>query len=317
MNPRIEYIDAAKGLCILLVVAMHLGVPEIFPGAYNMMVPCFFFLSGFFYSTKGGFNYIIRKRAKTLLIPFLFWYLLSYTIFYIGKFIYPNISSMTDATGILDCFTQKGYFNGPLWFLPCLFFINLIAYPILRYINNLLTRLFLVFLVGALGFLLYVYETPLPLAIDTALTATPFFILGHLAKRWALFERIKAPYSIFVSIILYCIYIIHPYGVWMAGNKYQGLDFIGLYTIIGSLSLSIIILLKELTFLGGGLSYFGRNSLVILCTHHLLYRPIRLILLHFHSIQAIEPYINLILTLCLCALLSKFFERHMRWAFGK
>lgn len=317
MNPRIEYIDASKGLCILLVVAMHLGIPEIFPGAYNMMVPCFFFLSGFFYSTKDGLMKIVKKRIKTLLIPFTFWYILSYAIFYLGKLIYPDISNMTEATGILDCFTQKGYFNGPLWFLPCLFFINLISYPIIKYHWDLMIKVVVAFLVGTLGFLLYVYNQPLPLAIDTAFTSTPFFFLGYEARRFALFDKIRAPYSIFISIILYSIYIVHPYGIWMAGNQYQDHNMIGLYVIMLSISVSMIILIKELRFLWGWLSYFGRMSLVILCTHHLIYRPIRLLLLHIQPLQVIEPILNLILTLGICTLLSYFFRRSMTWAIGK
>lgn len=252
MNSRIEYIDAAKGLCILLVVAMHLGIPEIVPGAYNMMVPCFFFLSGYFYSTKDGLKQLLKKRTKTLLIPFMFWYILSYVIFYLGKLIYPDISNMTEATGILDCFTQKGYFNGPLWFLPCLFFINLISYPIIRFHWCLTAKVVVTFLVGSLGFLLYIYKIPLPLAIDTAFTATPFFILGYGSKKISLFDKIKAPYSILISIILYSTYVIHPYGVWMAGNQYQDHNIIGLYVIMLSISASIIILLKELRFSWGG-----------------------------------------------------------------
>lgn len=270
MNSRIEYIDAAKGLCILLVVAMHLGIPEIFPGAYNMMVPCFFFLSGFFYSTKDGLKNLLKKRIKTLLIPFIFWYILSYAIFYLGKLIYPDISNMTEATGILDCFTQKGYFNGPLWFLPCLFFINLISYPIIRYHLGLTAKVAAAFIAGTLGFLLYIYNIPLPLSIDTAFTATPFFFLGYEARRFALFDKIKAPYSIFISIILYTIYVIHPYGVWMAGNQYQDHNIIGLYVIMLSISVSIIILLKELRFLWGAVVFWQDVSChFVHSSHHI------------------------------------------------
>lgn len=43
---RIEFVDLAKGVCILLVVMNHIGVPEYIPGLYAAKVPIFFVLSG-------------------------------------------------------------------------------------------------------------------------------------------------------------------------------------------------------------------------------------------------------------------------------
>lgn len=49
---RIEFIDFAKGICILLVVMIHVGVPEYIPGLYAAKVPIFFLLSGLFFLKK-------------------------------------------------------------------------------------------------------------------------------------------------------------------------------------------------------------------------------------------------------------------------
>ena len=49
---RIEFIDLAKGICILLVVMIHVGVPEYIPGLYAAKVPIFFLLSGLFFLKK-------------------------------------------------------------------------------------------------------------------------------------------------------------------------------------------------------------------------------------------------------------------------
>lgn len=54
---RIEFIDLAKGICILLVVMIHTGVNEFVPGIYAAKVPMFFVLSGLFFSKsydRGG-----------------------------------------------------------------------------------------------------------------------------------------------------------------------------------------------------------------------------------------------------------------------
>ena len=58
---RISYWDSIKGICILLVVAMHVNIPEPFPNAYDLMVPSFFLVSGYFISTKYGFRTFFKK----------------------------------------------------------------------------------------------------------------------------------------------------------------------------------------------------------------------------------------------------------------
>jgi fucose 4-O-acetylase-like acetyltransferase len=46
---RISYIDLAKGLCILLVIMVHVNVHETIPGMYAVKVPIFFTISGLFF----------------------------------------------------------------------------------------------------------------------------------------------------------------------------------------------------------------------------------------------------------------------------
>lgn len=83
---RIEFIDLAKGICILLVVMIHVGVPEYIPGLYAAKVPIFFLLSGLFFLKK--VNFFLRggywnKLCTTIVIPFLAYYLISYAMFYV------------------------------------------------------------------------------------------------------------------------------------------------------------------------------------------------------------------------------------------
>ncbi len=53
---RYKFIDLAKGICILLVIMIHVGVPEYMPGLYATKVPIFFVLAGLFFlkSVNGG-----------------------------------------------------------------------------------------------------------------------------------------------------------------------------------------------------------------------------------------------------------------------
>ena len=72
---RIEFIDLAKGVCILLVIMMHTDVNVDFPGLRGMRMPLYFILSGLFFKDYGGFLNLLVKKANKILIPFLFFYL--------------------------------------------------------------------------------------------------------------------------------------------------------------------------------------------------------------------------------------------------
>ena len=63
---RIEFIDLAKGICILLVVMIHVGVPEYIPGLYAAKVPIFFLLSGLFFLKK--VNFFLRGGVLELVV---------------------------------------------------------------------------------------------------------------------------------------------------------------------------------------------------------------------------------------------------------
>ena len=117
---RIEFIDLAKGVCILLVIMMHTDVNVDFPGLQGMRMPLYFILSGLFFKDYGGFLNLLVKKANKILIPFLFFYLASYSIFYLIGWLSPDIIK-SKATGISDLFTQRQLFNGPIWFLLALF----------------------------------------------------------------------------------------------------------------------------------------------------------------------------------------------------
>lgn len=86
---RIEFIDLAKGVCILLVIMMHTDVNVDFPGLRGMRMPLYFILSGLFFKDYGGFLNLLVKKANKILIPFLFFYLASYSIFYLIGWLSP------------------------------------------------------------------------------------------------------------------------------------------------------------------------------------------------------------------------------------
>ena len=69
---RIEFIDLAKGICILLVVLLHIGIDVNFWGTTSMRMPLYFVLSGLFFKDYGSLYNLLIKKTNRLIIPFLF-----------------------------------------------------------------------------------------------------------------------------------------------------------------------------------------------------------------------------------------------------
>lgn len=71
-NARLEEIDVLKGLGILIMVAGHVGFGNCFDFAihpFNM--PLFFIVSGYLYRCKVNDSSFVKRRVKSLLIPYI------------------------------------------------------------------------------------------------------------------------------------------------------------------------------------------------------------------------------------------------------
>ena len=77
---RIEFIDLAKGVCILQVILIHCGYSFEPAGLRALRVPLYFVLSGMFFKDYGGFISTVWKKTNKLIIPFLFFFLLAHCI---------------------------------------------------------------------------------------------------------------------------------------------------------------------------------------------------------------------------------------------
>lgn len=304
---------------MLLVMMIHIGVQEPVPNLYAAKVPLFFILSGFFLKDDGApFSDTLLKSFKRLLVPFIFFYVLSYVVFYAGCYAYPPMREMTEAQGILDCFTQKQYFNGPLWFLLCLFFVQVIVKLGQRLVQQEWIRTLVCAMLGVCGYVLSKIDVDLPLTIDTALVAVPMFWIGHYLNRIGLFVRENIWKTVIpVCIVVYLLTIITPphVSVSMSVNRYS-VNILFLYLISITFSVLIVYLCKWFLAKDRVTPYIGRNSLLILCTHHMIYRPVSLVIGRFVG-QTFEPYITLVITLFVCLALIPLFDRQMPWAVGK
>ena len=124
---RIEWLDLAKGIGIILVIAghciklSHWSCQLIF--AFHM--PLFFFLSGFTFSTKDSFGTTVFKKSKTLIVPFLAFF----TLGLVMTCLIPPWEEKLSQAGLLQDIMladPANVHNSSIWFLICLFFVVLL-----------------------------------------------------------------------------------------------------------------------------------------------------------------------------------------------
>lgn len=310
---RISYLDSAKGISMLLIVSMHLGIKEPWPCAYDIMVAIFFIISGCFFSPNSYKNNIIKK-VKTLLVPFFIFYIFSYILFYVIKSYAPHVP-VANAKSILDCFSQHEMFNGPLWFLPSLFFVNVISTSICYFFKVTTIRIILFVGIGLIGYELGMNNIYLPLGIDIALTALPFFYIGYECLRNNLFSHFEFPFSFLLIGILFILGLHEDVSIYMSINSFKG-SYMSVILSVSMMSIALIILCKAIArycYYGDVVfSYIGKHSLWILCSHHLVYRPFKMFI---HC-----PYQEILIfciTIGICLVTAPIVEKYCPFILGK
>ena len=206
MAKRIEWIDITKALAMFAIVLGHtLRSGPVQTYLITFHVPLFFFLSGLVFSTKKytSFSSYLLAKVKTILVPYFAFGLVSVLIFLVfGRFAGDVLEQGIDSKwwehfvallyGNTRVFSLQA--NLPLWFLPCLFVVQMLYYPIDHY---LLKKSYSPYIAAA-GFALlaglnyYVFHVfGFPFNMETAVLMSSFFALGMAFKRGKLFEKAK------------------------------------------------------------------------------------------------------------------------------
>lgn len=285
MNNRIVFVDLAKGICICLVVLYHVYgeiAGRVFEITNMFRMPLYFVLSGLFFKPYSSFNSFTKKKTNKLLIPLIITYIVicfpSILIFSkeINLHTFGTIASLKPNLGI----------NAAIWFLLCLYFQNIIFYLILKISNHkLYIVISLCLLMGYIGYSFNKNDIILPLWIDSAMTAMPFFLFGYVVKQYTsiLNDKMDLKYYFFALLSLIILFSCHYYNVSVNCNTILFRDnnfdvsFFSLY--LGGLSgFCFIFFLSKYINRIPIISYIGRYSIVVLITHLLNLFAIRTIL---------------------------------------
>ena len=264
MNKRVDYIDHIKGLTIWAVVWFHTVHPTWLTA--TLVNSVFFFLSGYFFRRK-PIRTFLKEKVKTILIPFVFFYLISYP-YRIFEYFWDNRTlSGFNWMCLLDVFkfqpqTDYLFVNVPLWFLLCLFFVQMLYY----FVSYLDKRIIAVIALLCLGLKEVFMSIPSFFMINAAFYSLGFFALGNLlGKPWI--ERLKdvrfRKVSLIISLLLFAMLFIpiNSLNGWWYETAYHVKLFMVFFILM-----SVASWFNEKRYMSL-LRFYGENSLNILGLH--------------------------------------------------
>lgn len=312
---RIAYIDVAKGLGILLVVLGHNYIKATLPWVgilvYSFHMPFFFMLSGMLFKPGYGWGELIRRRFRSLLLPYL---VTIFLIYFVYLFYTETPLSVIGGRLLKSAYASGNYIEwAQLWFLPHLFALNLFGAFLYKSFYGRIKPLWIRILVLAGILWLGVRFLPtfamrelslfgrdfvldgLPFSSDLLLVTGPFFLLGYEIRR-------NVPQSFFASrwalalsgLALAGLALGFPYRMDLFFREYSSYPVVTLEVLCGSVFVfamaSWIASRQDRIFYS--LKYAGNLSIILLIFH----QPVQRLTYEKTMTVIVNPYAASILS---------------------
>lgn len=328
MAPRINFIDFLRGFTIIIVILYHItffhsGTDEIRDYSTPFFMQLFFFSSGLFFSAKSSFKEYLKNKINRLIIPLLFFYTLNNAAGYIAS----DVLGLGDK-GIIEKFQwnfladifngqEKFHYSGAIWFLLCLFNVLIIYYAINK-IKSPNIKLVISLIVSVIGFYINKW-IDLPYFIDSAMSMTFFFAVGHYLKGSPIiFERKNTDYIILITSVILYIVLVNNFEIYskVMQNEYKG-NFVLVY-LTALVGIAAVFYFSKRVRNLKIISFFGVNSLIVLGTHQVLINVVSVLL---KSVLYLDHYagalVNLVITLAIEYVIILLFSRFVPFFVAK
>lgn len=294
--PRLLWLDLAKALGMLLVIAGHSLPNDPERGYFSITLifafhmPLFFIIAGVTFRPSATMHDFIRRRLKScrrLLLPAL-----------LGVFLLHCLNSYRNGLQLLPPFSFSVWLNTYImmpcyklahfpwphvnvlgfWFFPVLFMALLILD--LTAMAQRGASLWLPCLILSLMGVLCAPALPLPLNADIALTVLPFLLCGLALSRLRLFTKDVSPFTLLllsVPALALCALLTWPFVLPHAGEhgyfnlavrNYQLYPLSFLAALSGSLFILLLSRsLESVPVLRSLLALVGRHTLPLYWVH--------------------------------------------------
>lgn len=297
---RLNYFDIAKGIGIILVIIGHIEYVEQGVRDYivSFHMPLFFIVSGMLMLVTGEKDRPLKKLFFRKLQRIMLVYAIFSVLYLIIDICYYYITHLGDGwqtvrNDAIDSLMLYGI--SVLWFLPALFFGEMIFLLILKLMNRLLPRLdYLATALACTALAVIIYlplcriENHFMKAFVRFFICAAFVSIGYCIHSIIKNLQIPAPaYALAGTVLLAAVYFTAQINgtVDMHFGVYGSLFFYFLTAVIGSMG--VILLSRSLEKLSRTipvriLIYYGKNSLIVMITHINFYILYAAEVLSFH-----------------------------------
>lgn len=337
-SKRVEWIDVAKGVGIVLVSFGHLRngdgesvwLPALdapIDAIYLFHMPLFFLLGGLTFSRRGGFKAFLARKAKTLLVPYYV-----FSLYFLAKpfaiLLIPSMRATFQTShdyGIAHQFLDVLVMCNGLWFLMAFFVGECLMYGLTSLTDD--GRV-----LAAIGMASVILSTfvssqtgwpALPFQIVAGVKAAGYMCVGYVLKEWLkTIPRRRAGVSsacaaiVFLTLAVPAVAGIIPDGPALLTASVAA-AFLGTFAVIW-----LCIAVGSCRML----AYIGRYSLVYYALNALTLNIMKIGLFRVIGINvASTPWFSQLLAglaatalaLVLLTLANLFIQRWMWWAIGK
>ena len=286
---RIEWLDVAKGIGIILVLVCHSIDKNTY--MWNMItlfhMPLFYLISGYLFKEEKTIVFL-KKKILSLYIPFVCFSLVAY---FSSTIIGTENLSLSSVFKILLMYKVPGIL-GAAWFLCTLFYSEIIIHLCLRLfkikLNHIIIALFFVSL-GIIGF-----TCLLPMFLSRVLIAVFFIYLGYISKSID-FKRLASRYLLIilwiVGLLTICLCSIKYYSSY-SSNIFPNIIVSIVNSIVGScliISFSFFIC-KRTIRIKAIISYLGKNTIGIVFFQFIGFRIINVIIVLVYNLNKEHCY---------------------------
>jgi len=275
-------IDAAKAITMVLVVLGHAkGVPNRYTLlAYSFHVPLFFFLSGWTFRAYRASKADAKVHAglvRTLLVPYVVFFFVAYAYWLVSRHVGEKAMRWGDVpwwgplTGLLTGIGSKLYVHPAIWFLPALFVTSLAYLHLHRRVPDL--WLALLSLCVAACWIAYFPTTGLrlPFAFDILPVSLFFYACGAWAS--GAFALPASPWrcvAIAAALMVPWVLIAGTNGRVDINALVFGATIWKFFTA-SLLGTAMVMFFSRVIQASPLVQWIGRNTLLILCTHVLVF----------------------------------------------
>jgi acyltransferase len=329
---RLYFIDNMKAIGIILVVLGHAKWlnEDIVKFIYSFHMPLFFFLSGYLacaipVSTRSN----LIAVTKRLLIPFVFFFLLSYILWLpLSLFGAGQASQILWYGPIIDfifSYSTSFHINGVLWFFPSLIVVVLIDRLILCRLHNLLALAISLVVSVFFVFEFSTWKIALVWSIDTALVALFFYMLGKTVSKYGFFINEVVSFkstsiiAIFTGASLFILMNLSDGKLDLRSLAFGDIPLF--YYVNAILGICLVFCLSYMLPQNKMLTVIAMSTLTIFPIHSILFRFLTKfetsLMIHFNDVFiALLPLINTVVAIITCLLIHHLLSKYLPWSIG-